>query len=84
MYNVNGNEPGLAAVAVGFTTDVCVEVAIVATISGSGLTGKDLSTSLDLELPLYGCFGSFLLVSCPFGTGVFCGEVVFPSCLVLV
>ena len=67
LYTVNGIGFSLAAVAVGFTTDVYVEAAVVAIISGSVLTVKDFSTSLPLNCPFYGCFGSLLFVSFSFG-----------------
>ena len=49
LYTVNGNGFCLAAVAVGFTIDVCVAVAVVATASGSMLIGNGFSTSLTLN-----------------------------------
>ena len=42
--------------AVGFTADIWVDVAILLTALGVGLMGK-------VEPPLYGCFGSLLLLS---------------------
>ena len=64
--------------AVGLTTDVCIEVAIVATTSGSGLTSKDLSTSLTLNHLCMGVLVLFFLSVALLGTGVFCNKVVLP------
>ena len=79
MYTFNGIGLGLAAKAAGFTTDVCVEAAILATTSGSGLIGKDLSTSLTLNCPFMGVLVLLVLSAALSGTGVFHGEVVLPS-----
>ena len=49
----------LAAVAVGFTTGICVEVA---TTSGSVLTGIDFSTSLTLNYLFMGVLVLFFFV----------------------
>ena len=78
LYTVNGIGLGLAAVAVGFTTDVCVEVAIVATISGSVLTDKDSSTSATLNCPFMGVLVLLFLSAALLGTGDLCGEMVLP------
>ena len=67
---------------VGFTTDVCVEVAIVATTSDSGLTGKDLSISLTLNHLFMGALVLFLSTAF-LGTGVFHSEVDVPNQWVL-
>ena len=67
------------AVAVGFTTDVCVEITIVANASGFVLIGKDLSTSLTLNYLLMCVLVLFFLSAALLGNGVFHGEVVLPS-----
>ena len=78
LYTACGIGLGLAAVAVGFTTDVCVEVTIAATASDSGITGKDLSISLTLNYLFMGVLVLFLSAAF-LGTGVFHGEVDLPS-----
>ena len=71
---------GLAAVAVDFTTDVCVGVAVVATTVDSGLTSKDLSTILTWNCLFMGVLILFFFMSAAFlGNGVFCSGVDFPS-----
>ena len=79
LYTVNGIGHGLSAVVVGFTTDVCVEVAIVATASGSGLISIDLSSSLTLNCFFMAVSVLFFLSAALLGTGVFLSEVVLPS-----
>ena len=54
----------MAVVAAGFTTDIYVEVAAVAT--ASVLTDKDFSINLTLNHLFIGCFGLLLLISCPY------------------
>ena len=66
-----------AAVAVGFTTDVWVEDTVMATASGSMLTGKDFSTSLTLNCLFMGVLVLFFLSAPLLGAEVFCGEVVW-------
>ena len=69
---------GLVVVVFGFTTDVCSEATVVATASGSVLTGKDFSISLTLNHLVMGVLVLFLSAAF-LGTGVFCGEVVLPN-----
>ena len=79
LYIVNGIGLDLAAMVVGFTTDVCVEVTVVATTSGSVLTGKYFSTIHTLNCLFMGVLVLIFLSAALLGTGVFQGKVVLPS-----
>ena len=69
LYTINGIRLGLAVVVVGFTTEVCVEVTVVGAASGSGLTGKDLSTSLTYKHLFMGVLVLLFLSAAFLGTG---------------
>ena len=79
LYTVNDIGSCLAAVAVGFTIDVCVAVIAVATASGFRLIGNCFSTSLTLNCLFMGVLALFFLSASLLGTAFFHGEVVLPT-----
>ena len=76
LYTITGIGLGLAVMVVGFTTDVGVAAAIVATAFGSN---EDFSISLTLNCLFMGVLVLFFLSAAFLGVGAFCGGVDLPS-----
>ena len=79
LYAITYIGLGLVVVVVGFTTDICVEAAAVATASGSAVTSKNFSTSLTLNYLFMGVLVLLFLSATFLGIGVFCSEMDLPS-----